>query len=250
MKMRNVVVIIFSVLLVSNLFAQTGNSSYILPYGIDTSEGIDAKNDLDRYQLYLNLVGWSPKGLFAYQTGFYDGHFSGQKLVIYDTVEDKLIEESFITTYAPGEDIIVAYDEKLLVWNKILEKYQVNNRIPTFQESTRTSDLQNFPLRHNLRNLLCWFEYRIVPDEYYAYDFDVTWDLFVGDNNICKKVSSREESAGLFSGAKILGYFKSPFEERIVIITVFRDGGFENEYWMGLRLYGCHLNVGFNRRNN
>ncbi|MDR1315953.1 MAG: hypothetical protein LBK13_03675, partial [Spirochaetales bacterium] len=230
--MKNFVLLIFLTVVPLNLFAQneTGSNSYILPYGIDNPESFDAKTDLDEYQLYLNPVGWSPKGLFAYQTGFYDGHFSGVKLVIFDTVNDKLVEEAFITTYAPGEDIIEEYDEDIAQWNKILEKYQINKRIPAFQETTRASTLQNFPLQHNSRNLLCWFENKTVPGKY-SDERNVTWELFAGDTAIRKRVSSGEESSYMFTGAKILGYFKSPFEERIVILTIFRDGGFESEYW-------------------
>jgi hypothetical protein len=80
---------------------------------------------------------------------------------------------------------------------------------------------------------------------------EIEWNLFVGDNNIYKKVSS---AVGSFSGAKILGYLKSPFEERIVIMTIFRDYDFGKEALPSreckLELYGCHLNVGFNRFNS
>jgi hypothetical protein len=151
MKRKNVVLIIFSTLLISDLFAQfapDGNNrwiKYILPYRIDIGEGFNAYLDLNRYQLYLNPIGWSPKGLFAYQTRFYGGNFSGEKLVIFDTVEDKLIEESFI----PGEDIINEYDEKLLLWNNMLEKYQINNRFSALQRLTEPYQVQDFPAGHN-----------------------------------------------------------------------------------------------------
>jgi hypothetical protein len=248
-EMKISIVIMFSAVLAAGLSAQTENGSgvYMFPHDTGSPDNSDAKNDLDTYRLYINPIGWSPRGLFAYQTGFYNGHFSGTKLVIYDTVEDKLIEESYVTTYAPGEETIIDYDEKLLTWNTILKKYQINKLLGTFPKDIEPAGIRAFPLRHNSRDLSCWFEYRTAtPGE----ETKLAWDLFAGDAAIRKKISSGEEYSYTFSGAKILGYLKSPFEERIVIITVFRDGGFENEFWKTLHLYGCHLNAGFTRRNN
>jgi hypothetical protein len=248
--------ILHPLLLIFDLFAQDENNKwikYILPYRLDTSEGFNAYLDLIRYQLYLNPIGWSSKGLFAYQTRFYDGHLSGEKLIIFDAVEDKLIEESFI----PGDDVMEEYEEKLLLWNNILEKYQINNRLSTLQRLTEPYQLQDFPVSHNSRNLLSWFEYSVTPPFEYKdmsnkCHIEIEWDLFVGDDNIYKKVSSKGGES--FSGAKILGYLKSPFEERIVIITIFRDYDFGKEFLKSreckLELFGCHLNVGYNRRNN
>jgi len=44
---------------------------------------------------------------------------------------------------------------------------------------------------------------------------------------------------------KVEGYLKSPFEERIVILTSGKSGGHEHEYQWEIGIFGAHLNVSF-----
>lgn len=47
---------------------------------------------------------------------------------------------------------------------------------------------------------------------------------------------------------KIEGFIKSPYEQRIVIFTSGKSGGFENEYQLDIGVYGSHLTKGFKNK--
>jgi hypothetical protein len=44
---------------------------------------------------------------------------------------------------------------------------------------------------------------------------------------------------------EVVGYFKSPYEKRIVIVTAGRRYVLENEYENQIQIFGAHLGVGF-----
>jgi hypothetical protein len=80
----------------------------------------------------------------------------------------------------------------------------------------------------------------------------INWKLLVGNDAVQKKITENvdDKRTGWYeniSGRKILGYYKSPYENRIVVITTHFDwiSFSEGYYTVGFDLFGCHMSVGF-----
>jgi hypothetical protein len=213
----------------------------------------------------IEMIGWSGKGLFAYRSRCYldNGQGTGwvYSLEIIDTVTDKIIENDSIELYDPEDEqekpSAALSGEYKTKWNKILEKHNIAGRVNDPVSEKFKTDYLKFPVN----NFNCWFDYQVIRktdfdetwDEDITYD-TVNWKLIIGNKTIQKKVSENSDEYkipffGNVSGRKILGYYKSPYENRIVVITI-------NYYWysysggyysVGLHLFGCNMNVGLSR---
>jgi len=212
----------------------------------------------------IEMIGWSEKGLFAYRDRCYLDNGIGNgwvySLTIINTVTDTIVEEDSIELYFEDEpeemsdDISKVYKTK---WNKILEKHNIVGRIDDPISENFKMDFIEFPIN----NFNCWFDYQVKRvtkfDETYGENMTyntVNWKLIIGNNNIQKKISENyDEYGGNYFlnryGRKILGYYKSPYENRIVVVTinyswVSYSGGY---YSVGLDLFGCNMNVGLSQ---
>ena len=213
----------------------------------------------------IEMIGWTAKGLFAYRYRCYldNGQGTGwvYSLKIIDTVTDKIIEEDSIELYDPGDEpeemsgaLSADYKTK---WNKLLEKYNIAGKVDDPVSEEFKMDIIKFPIN----NFNCWFDYQVIRntnfDENWGEDITydtVNWKLIIGNNTIQKKISEDSDEYGIpffwnVSGRKILGYYKSPYENRIVVITTnyfwySYSGGY---YSVGLDLFGCNMNVGLSQ---
>ena len=213
----------------------------------------------------IEKIGWSGKGLFAYRCRCYldNGQGTGwvYSLKIINTITDKIIEEDSIELYDPDYepeempgDLSGEYKTK---WNTILKKHNIVGRVDDPISENFKMDFYEFPIN----NFNCWFDYHVKRvtkyDQTYGENMtynNVNWKLIIGNNVIQKKISEDFGEYGgnyFFNiyGRKILGYYKSPYENRIVVVTtnyywVSYSGGY---YSVGLDLFGCNMNVGLSR---
>jgi hypothetical protein len=233
---------------------------YIRSYGdFDNKEMDILKLDTSAYTA-IETVGWSRNGLFAYRYKYLldSGRITCwvYSLAIIDTITDKIIEEDSIEMdpYMYPEEMHSALSvEYKAKWNAILEKHNITGRVDDPIASNFQDDFLEFPIT----NLYCWLDYtinRTVRGNDSPLETDIIqFKLIVGNNTIQKIVSEgKEEREGFFpniSGRKILGYYKSPYENRIVVIV-------SNYYWdsfsggyhtVGLDLFGCNMDVGLSQ---
>jgi hypothetical protein len=213
----------------------------------------------------IEMIGWSAKGLFAYRYRCYLDNGQGMGWVysfgIINTITDEIIEEDSIELYDPedesdeiSDDLSGEYKTK---WNKILEKHNIVGRVNDPVSENFKMDFFDFPIN----NFNCWFDYQVKRKTNFDENWDdditsdtVNWKLIIGNNTIQKKISENSDEYkipffGNVSGRKILGYYKSPYENRIVVITInylwySYSGGY---YSVGLDLFGCNMNVGLSR---
>jgi len=246
----------------------SGNSQYF----IRSIGGYENNNEamevlkLDRNPFTrIEMIGWTAKGLFAYRSRCYMDNGQGTgwiySLKIINTITDKTIEEDSIELYDEDEtekrmsgDLSGEYKTK---WNKILEKHNIVERVDDPISENFKMDFLEFPIN----NFNCWFDYQIKRKTDFDKDWgeDITydivnWKLIIGNNTIQKKISENSDEYkipffGNVSGRKILGYYKSPYENRIVVITTnyfwySYSGGYHS---VGLDLFGCNMNVGLGR---
>ena len=227
----------------------------------------------------IEMIGWSNNGLFAYRTKHI--HDSGMwggwiySLIVLDTISDEIIErESFIAgdtaNYEYLQDVAKNLDATVLPkeidneitkkyiakWNTILRNYKISGEAGNPIAGDFVNNLLEFPIN----DFYCWFDdhkytvekhiiksgNEVVEVEKAVYN----WKLIIGNVNIRKIISEgKDEFYGdmpKINGRKILGYYKNPYENRIVVVTICYDwiafsGGYHT---VKLDLFECNMNVG------
>jgi hypothetical protein len=196
----------------------------------------------------IEVVGWSENGLFAYRSRHHreDGRFGGwvYSFVIIDTNNNEILKRDFIEMsswmffdgeYVPVTEEILGYlsGEYKTKWNAILEENNINGRIDNPFESVFQYDLLDFPID----SFYSWFE---VPDI-------IEWKLILGNNTIQKIISENtmeeDHRWDNIYARKILGYFKSPYENRIVIaVGRYYWGAFSGGFsFAGIELFSFNM---------
>jgi len=264
-------------------FISTGKQQYFIRSNTDfeDNEMKILKLDTNPYTA-IEMIGWSNNGLFAYRTRHL--HDSGMwggwiySLIIINTVTDEIIErDSFIIGDTADdeylEDIAKNLDAALLPeeisgnltkeyiakWNTILRNYKISGEIGNPIAGDFANNLLKFPIN----DYNCWFDdpeysfekYKLKSgNEVFEIEKDVfNWKLIIGNENIQKIISEGKDTLYKdmhnINGRKILGYYKSPYENRIVVVTIYYDwiafsGGYHT---VKPDLFGCNLNVGLNQ---
>jgi len=269
--------------IVSQEFLSTVKQQYFIRSNFDfeDNEMQILKLDTNPYTA-IEMIGWSNNGLFAYRTKHM--HDSGMwggwiySLIIINTVTDEIIErESFIagdtSNYEYYQDVAKNLDATLLLeeisgdltneyiakWNSILTNYKISGEVG----NTIAGDFVNNLLKFPINDYNCWFDdpeytfekYKFKSgDEVVEIKKDVyNWMLIIGNKNIQKIISEGKDELYAdmlnINGRKILGYYKSPYENRIVVVTIYYDwiafsGGYHT---VKLDLFGCNMNVGLSK---
>jgi hypothetical protein len=242
-KKSGVLLVIFFITFFSSVYCDEKtffyNQQYIF-YEKDGTEGI--KEALDNDYPFIEIIGWSRGGMIAYryittqsEACTRECHFS-----IVDTITDNIIENEY-TVIDDCEKINKELSESVKAkWNLLLKKYNIIGRIDNPFKEIYKNDFKKFPVN----NFECWFEYSIEKNKD---DFAnlIDWKLFIGNNYVQKIISHAvERDYDDIRGRKILGYYKSPYENRIAVFVSSCER-FTYPYW-GVLLYGCNMNVGFN----
>lgn len=208
----------------------------------------------------IETIGWSQTGLLAYRYRYFVDDGRGQFWVyayaIINVADNEIVEKDSIEAEinAQPEEILAhkeqakQYKEK---WGEILEKHEIAGKVDNLLAENFKNDLLKFPVD----GFHGWFDYSVsrvtidnnVDDEGIKID-TVKWKLMVGDGSVQKAIGGNvEEFEGMMlnvSGRRILGYYKSPHENKIVVAL-------GNYYWFNLsggyhtirlELFGCDLN--------
>lgn len=207
----------------------------------------DNISSLDTNLPFVEIIGWSKNGLVAYryitkgdETGLTKYHF-----VILNTVNDKYIERDSMNLFEPEDyydekderEKKKTYDEYKTKWNALLEKHSIIGKINDPLEEIKQNNAIKFPLG----DFNCWFDYTMKPDETWYKIFE--WKLIIGNNRIQKVINTATEKLQADTlGRKIIGYYKSPYENRIVIV-VNNYGLYYRDTYL-VNLYGCNMDVG------
>jgi len=225
----------------------------------------------------IEMIGWSNNGLFAYRTkhlhdsGLWGGWI--YSLIIINTVTDEIIErERFIVNTAIDQDDAKHLNATLLPeeissdltkeyiakWNTILRNHKISGEVGNPIASYFVNNLLKFPIN----DYNCWFDdpeytfekYKFKTGDDVEFKKDVyNWMLIIGNENIKKIISEGKDELYAdmpnINGRKILGYYKSPYENRIVVATIYYDwiafsGGYHT---VKLDLFGCNMNVGLTK---
>jgi hypothetical protein len=255
--MRILTLALFHVFLLNFVFAQNNDQVSVIDKKNMQNEIInpfynDWENDhtervqrgLDNHKIFIEIIGWSRTGLFAYRTRFYNpaSSGSGYGLIIFNAVTDIIIENDEIYTSAPFYD---GPNEKDIIeirnkWNGLLNKYGIIGQVRNPVEEIKEGGYQNF----GKENIECWFDYEVISiDNFYI---DINWKLLIGIGRSQKLVSSNNDPYWRqIYARRIVGYYRSPYENRIVILTLVIGKGYD-DFSVQNNLFGCHLDVGLN----
>ena len=264
------------------------NASYFIRTYGDVFGNLDRNDVMELLKMDANpftdieMVGWSNRGLFAYRYRYLidDAMISCwvYSLVVINAVTDEIIEKNTAAIAEFNEDFeTMEYVESLSnlldfklffkeerkevsieyrnKWNAILEGYNISGRVNNPFSETFRQDLLQFPinsfygwLEHNISTIMQWQE---ATNRDWKVDI-VSWKLIIGNDRVQKIITERKDEEYRFvdniSGRKILGYYKSPYENRIVaVVSHYRyspiSGG---DHRVGLDVFGCNMNVGLN----
>jgi hypothetical protein len=195
---------------------------------------------LDRYLPLVEIVGWSTNGAVAYrhittgsEAGSRDYHF-----VIFNAVNDETMQDDILRMYHRYDEIqdelSKGYKAK---WNMLLKMYDIIGYIDDPFKDISQHNFNTFPVN----DFDCWFDYTIEKNKD---DFAnvIDWKLIMGNNNV-KKIISHATERGYYDihGRKILGYYKSPYENRLAI---FVSSSIRYYPYLEVLLYGCNMDTG------
>jgi len=229
--------------------------------GMDSS-GLVKKLKLDANPYTaIEAIGWSKTGLFAYRYRYLVDSGEGESwiysFVILNTVDNEIIEKDSIGVDVNAPPAVTQIyrglsGEYKAKWSALLGKHGISGNIGDLIADKFKNDLLGFPISDSY----CWFDYSIRRTIFHDKDMgmgfavdSVKWKLAIGNDVAHKTIAENiEERRGMLanvSGRKILGYYKSPYENKIVVAL-------SNYYWfslsggyytIGLDVFGSDLDV-------
>jgi hypothetical protein len=244
MQIKGTLSIIITVLHTAIVFAQ-----------IETNDVIRLTSNQDYIvnTMYLdgNLapIGWSRDGKLAY--AYFYG-VQGQRggvlrsgIVIVDTITDRRIEELYTEPGdgKEGNDGISFSEYWLLAQNEItilLQKYKIVS-FPDMEIRDINSLKQEYGLEIEYESID--YEGNIIQDNDENYKEQHHINIYVRNSSGRRKKIG--EGGNIYASAEIIGYYKSPFENRLAFYIKTRYFGgpeISEEYY---RFIGCHITVGF-----
>jgi|TARA_B110000285_G_scaffold45939_1_gene51498 hypothetical protein len=193
------------------------------------------------------IIGWSKEGNIAYLKNTEFGGYGGCKyeLVILNLATDKVLNKSFLGGDSPREhqasenacDIDYLWRKKQKSINDLLGYYEITNDFfGGIKEQNRiesSTGLYSFKLSSTVLSTYDNYECEGVNQ--------LKYDLKVYHNSKAVTVS---KNYSLNAGSiEILGYFKSPVEDRILIILQYSNMGcMEYDHFADIIMVGCELN--------
>ena len=189
----------------------------------------------------VDVIGWSYTGLFAYRTTWDAPAIpaSGYKLIIFDAVTNNEIVSDLFSWPSPPwhePDALPPSPETRIAetrtrWNELLSSYGIAGYVANPVEEITEGGYNFF----GGNGFDVWFDYKRIWDE-------VTWELNAEIGNRQKTIYSGHDFMGVTHARKIIGYYKSPHENRIVILTLTaRRGFFIYEPEIEVNFFGLNL---------
>jgi predicted small secreted protein len=206
----------------------------------------------------LGLIGWANTGLVAYlkyEWGYM--WINGIRLIIYDAVKNSVTEDILkgishdIDDYEP----ILPPEEEirttLKTWNDTLAKHNFSEGINKFNIRFDTVKPSPFPYVQGSSSWDCHFEAVVeepIDEQPWNEPAIVKWNLLASNGPQTKIVASGAEESkggsgmgGAYAGSNVIGYYKSPFEDRLLVAIAHYTAEFEGEIHRWVHLYGFHL---------
>ena len=212
-------------------FGQSNNNLPIidLDIAIEPEEGDDTPN-FDVIPIF-KPIGWNKEGKFAYQITKCDDMCGccTDYICISSIITDRVIDIIHGGEQSQKSD---SYKDSINEINLLLSKYRIEKT--GFGELIHSNKINQYDIVFKQNEITNYDEYN---DEYTILEYTI----LVGNNKIgFKKISEgiAEEPLG---DLNYIGYFKYPFENRILILFTSATWGEEETNWHTLHFVGCSL---------
>jgi hypothetical protein len=204
----------------------------------------------------IEVIGWSNTGLMAYLQEFDNyqvGGIIGIKLVIFDAVSDQVVYEDYYDSITSTEE-----EKKTTIqnWNNTLEKNNIRERIIHFGKWLNVTPVNLFPHTLGKTSYDVWFDVTIEEDSEkneWEERLIINWVLKAGNGLKTKNIANGKKTSrgfigngGGYVGSEVIGYYKSPHENRLVVVIAHYSSEFEGDIMQTIELHGFHLDIGFN----
>jgi hypothetical protein len=210
-----------------------------LPEKIDLFQYVVPNDDIYGFP-DVRIWGWSTNGKTAYSV---ERNIEGRggvsiQFIIFDLVEDTIDFEINVDSNDYNLD---DYGGNTIMYLYNLNSEDINNAIRKNNIVYKKNIYSPLPGKIKNADYSCYSNIENEKEPEF-YDKIKGYSIIVNRNNKSKTVKNTMDVEAL--SVYICGYFKSPFEDRILIVTAEEKWGFE-----GTELYyyfvGCHLERGF-----
>ena len=225
---------------------ETATENYTSELPIDVTQSIEFNRStvIQSYPDYIDkidLIGWSRNALLAYRYFTPAGGYGGldHNFVILNAITDEIIGHSSINL--DKEDIEFYRTE----YNSSLLAHNISGQITDPGAGIENNYFSTFPYD----DFQCWFDYSILDDN------TVEWKLIIGNGIVQKTITEQISESPFLDSIRILGFFVSPYENRIAVFVSlvfvypldesFSEGRLEETVSFTPMLFGCNMNVGF-----
>lgn len=248
--MKKLFILLLSLLITSQAFSQDIRKINLKDYLLSSKstsifyEDKEAEFIAPCYR-EIYILGWSKDGKFAFmENRGIDGR-GGCDLIftILDLVKDSVEYTKVIKWYDDDEygdnpKKALTLEQCIAVnadtFNKELEKAKI---------ILKPAQMQLLPATDNKGNKID-FKIDVIKKEIGEYNLDyMTYEIKAVKGNASKTVNLVKQME--CTHAKVTGYIKSPYEDRVAVIVATSQFVWEG-YEVFLDFYGCNLKVGFN----
>ena len=203
---------------------------------IDLNNNMEYDSYIYDYLDKIEVIVRSRNSLIAYIYADDGGGYGGVNycFAVLNTIDDSIVDYDSFNSLDVGSEAEI--NEYMLKWNSLLEKHNISEQV--INPTAKADNLSRFPFE----NYQCIFDYDIIGDD------TVDWRLLVYDtdnSSILKVVTQQTSQSTVLRRIRILGYHKSPYENRIAIFVslIF---GFSGNILFDPMAFGYNMNVGFN----
>jgi hypothetical protein len=178
-------------------------------------------------------IGWSKDGKFAYRNTMCDDMCGccTDGIAVISAITDETVE--YLPCGEGGGDFReMSMKDSIMEVRKTLSRNSIV--VGSVGQFIKSNQINDYNIILNQK--------RISAREGANIGFDLEYKLIVGNNNIGYKTVSGGIITDLDQDLQYLGYIKSPFEDRILILFSDCSLGLEMTYRYDLYLVGCNLN--------
>lgn len=249
--MKKLFILLLSLLITSQAFSQDIRKIKLQDYLISSEstsiffQDKEAEYITPPHSRFIYILGWSKDGKFAFmENRGIDGR-GGCDLIftILDLVKDSVEYTKVIKWYDDDEygdnpKKALTLEQCIAVnadtFNKELEKAKI---------ILKPAQMHLLPATDNKGNKID-FKIDVIKKEIGEYNLDyMTYEIKAVKGNASKTVNLVKQME--CTHAKVTGYIKSPYEDRVAVIVATSQYVWEG-YEVFLDFYGCNLKVGFN----
>lgn len=212
------------------------------PQGIDLFQYPESGRHEHSNLIDARIWGWSRDGKVAYSVAHsIDGR--GGEIIQYcimDMITDEILFRLSIDSVE--YDLYGSSENYTMETMYDLKKEAILQSMNDYGIEALQTDFLPFPIRNGNVEYNCFADAEYRQREGFDYNSVIKYDIVVNKNGKNKIIRHNSDLYPYFFAVEVCGYFMSPFENRVLIVT------YDHYLTHGYAAYifsGCHLGVGF-----